>query len=142
MQLLTKAIEQQLDKNWPDDKGLCKPAVKFFNPSGLGTWLIVSRDPEWPDCLFGLADLGYPELGSVLLSDLQSVKCPPLGLGIERDLHFTAKWPIAVYAEAARNQGHITFSNAHLEAAALALKQGNLERETSQHTGGSDETFC
>ncbi len=55
MQLLTKAIERQLDKNWPDDKGLCKPAVKFFNPSGLGTWLIVSRDPEWPDCLFGLA---------------------------------------------------------------------------------------
>ena len=46
MQLLTKAIEQQLDKNWPDDKGLCKPAVKFFNPSGLGTWLIVSRDPD------------------------------------------------------------------------------------------------
>jgi hypothetical protein len=32
--------------------------------------------------------MGYPELGYVMLSELGSVR-GPLGLGIERDIHFT-----------------------------------------------------
>jgi hypothetical protein len=65
-------------------------------------------DPHEPDILFGLCDLGmgFPELGSVRLSELQSVR-GPLGLGIERDLMFTAAHPLSAYARAAREAGSI-----------------------------------
>ena len=54
----------------------------------------------------------------MLLSEIQAVR-GPMGLGIERDMYFTADgFAIKVYAEAARLQGRITFSRAHLEAAA------------------------
>lgn len=59
--------------------------------------------------LFGLCDLGFgfPELGSVSLAELERVK-GRLGLGIERDLYFAARFPLSVYAESARFAGHIT----------------------------------
>ncbi len=40
--------------------------------------------------MFGLCDLGCPELGYVSLNEMEAVK-GPLGLGIERDLHWKAK---------------------------------------------------
>ena len=51
---------------------------------------LTEIDPEDPDIAFGLCDLGMgcPELGSVSLSELESVR-GKLGLPIERDLHFT-----------------------------------------------------
>jgi len=123
MKLLTKAIERQLLKNWPDEEGLCQPALKLFNPCGAATWLITCRDPDYPDHLHGLCDLGFgfPEVGPVSLAEIQAVR-GPLGLGIERDMYFTADgFAIKVYAEAARLQGRITFSRAHLEAAQREL---------------------
>lgn len=56
--------------------------------------------------MFGLADLGSPELGSWSLSEMQSVRLP-FGMGIERDLLFTGDFPISVWAEAARETGSI-----------------------------------
>jgi Protein of unknown function (DUF2958) len=47
-----------------------------------------------------------PELGSVSLSELESNKLR-FGLGIERDLHFEAKYPLSVYADKARAAGRI-----------------------------------
>jgi hypothetical protein len=82
------------------------PVVKFFNPFGQGTWLATELDEEG-DILFGLADLGYPELGSWSLCELAAVRLP-FGLGIERDLHFEGRFPIAVWAEAARAEGSIS----------------------------------
>ncbi|TIT58677.1 MAG: DUF2958 domain-containing protein, partial [Mesorhizobium sp.] len=84
------------------------PVVKLFNPVGAATWLLTELDADG-DTLFGLCDLGFgfPELGSVSLAELQAVK-GPLGLGIERDLFFHARFPLSVYAEAARLAGHIT----------------------------------
>ena len=122
MKLLTKAIERQLLKNWPDEEGLCQPALKLFNPCGAATWLITCRDPEYPDHLSGLCDLGFgfPEIGLVSLSEIQAVR-GPMGLGIERDMYFTANYAIKVYAEAARIHGRITFSRALLEAAQREL---------------------
>ena len=122
MKLLTKAIEQKLDKNWPDDSGMCYPVLKLFNPCGAGYWLFTSRDPECHDFHFGLCDLGmgFPELGSQSLQELQNIRLP-FGLVIERDLHFKATHPIQVYAAAARIQSRITFSRAHLEAAQQEL---------------------
>ena len=82
------------------------PVMKLFNPFGQGTWLATELDKDG-DILFGLADLGYPELGSWSLSEMAAVRLP-FGLGIERDLHFEGRYPISVWAEAARTEGSIS----------------------------------
>jgi len=122
MKLLTKEIERKLLKNWPDEEGLCYPPLKLFNPCGAATWLITCRNPDYPDHLEGLCDLGFgfPEFGTVSLSELLSIQLP-FGLGIERDKFFVAAYPIKVYSAAARNQSGITCSGEHLEAAAQEL---------------------
>ncbi len=128
MKLLTQDIQQKLLKNWPDDKGLCLPPLKLFNPCGAATWLITCMDPDCPDILFGLADLGmgFPELGSVSLSELRATRLP-FGLTIERDRHFEPAYPIRVYAAAARIHRHMTFDLKHLEAAARTVEQQDFE---------------
>ncbi|GLS35459.1 single-stranded DNA endonuclease [Mesorhizobium tianshanense] len=97
------------------------PVVKLFDPTGPATWLLTELDADG-DTLFGLCDLGfgYPELGSVSLAELESVK-GRLGLGIERDLYFKARFPLSVYAEAARIAGHITEAERLLRQAVGAL---------------------
>jgi antirestriction protein ArdC len=82
-----------------------KPAVKFFTPWGGCTWLITELAPEDPDIAFGLCDLGmgFPELGTVRISELESVR-GPMGLRVERDLYFEAAKTLSEYAdEAARS---------------------------------------
>jgi len=81
------------------------PVVKFFNPFGAGVWLATELDADG-DIMFGLADLGYPELGSWSLEELSSVRLP-FGMGIERDLLFAGDFPISVWAEVARETGSI-----------------------------------
>lgn len=81
-----------------------KPVVKLFCPWGGATWLLTELDPDDPDIAFGLCDLGmgFPELGSVRISELESVRGPG-GLRIERDLYFAANKTLSAYAaEAAR----------------------------------------
>lgn len=84
------------------------PVVKLFYPAGAATWLLAELDPEDPDIAVGLCDLGmgYPEFGSVRLSELESVR-GPLGLGIERDLHWRPMGPISLYIDLARIAGRI-----------------------------------
>lgn len=119
MMLLTQDQRKRLIANG-QSLGDHVPIVKFFNPIGAATWLLSELDEDG-DTLFGLADLGFgcPELGSVSLSEIATVTLP-LGLSIERDLHFEARFPLTVYADAARNIGRITEDEARLEAAALA----------------------
>jgi hypothetical protein len=96
------------------------PVVKFFNPCGAATWLFSDLDADG-DTLFGLCDLGFgcPELGSASLTEIAAVTLP-LGLTIERDLCFEGRFPLTVYADAARLVGRITEKTARLEAAAEA----------------------
>lgn len=84
------------------------PIVKLFTPDANATWLLTELDPEDPDIAFGLCDLGmgFPELGSVSLSEITSVR-GPMGLPIERDLHFKADRPLSRYADDARRAGGI-----------------------------------
>ena len=84
------------------------PVVKLFNPWGSATWLLTELDNN-EDIAFGLCDLGmgYPELGYVSLSDIQSLRGPG-GLTIERDVHFEGTKPISEYADEARVKGWIT----------------------------------
>jgi hypothetical protein len=98
------------------------PVVKFFNPSGAATWLITEMMPYEPDVLFGLCDLGmgYPELGTVTLSELQRAR-GRFGLGIERDLLFRPRFTLSAFAEAASRLGRITEDERELAAAARRL---------------------
>jgi hypothetical protein len=84
------------------------PVLKLFTPDAGATWLISEVDPDDPDRLFGLCDLGlgFPELGYVSLAEITSVK-GRLGLPVERDLHFVANKPLSAYAEEARTKGRI-----------------------------------
>lgn len=96
------------------------PVVKFFSPVGAATWLFSELDGDG-DTLFGLCDLGFgcPEMGSASLAEIAAVALP-FGLTIERDLCFAGRFPLTIYADAARLAGSITEDEARLEAAAVA----------------------
>ena len=85
------------------------PVVKWFNPCGAATWIISELDPDNQDLAFGLCDLGmgFPELGHVSVSELQSIRLLGGALGIERDLHWSPDRPLSDYARQARAAGRI-----------------------------------
>ena len=90
MKLLTAEIRHKLPLLGATSEQIDPIAVvKFFNPTGIGTWWAVEFDPD-SGIFFGKADLGFPELGTFSLDELQGYK-GPLGLGIERDIHFRPK---------------------------------------------------
>ena len=71
--------------------------VKIYNPYGKGTWFIMNSDPNDPDYLWGIANLGYgPEVGSISRSDLENYR-NRFGWGFERDLSFRPKNAKEVY---------------------------------------------
>lgn len=84
------------------------PVLKLFAADAGATWLISECDPDEPDSLFGLCDLGlgHPEIGWVSLKEIKEVR-GHLGLPVERDLHFNADKPISAYAAEARANGRI-----------------------------------
>jgi DUF2958 family protein len=85
-----------------------EPVVKLFTPDAGATWLLTELLPHEPDIAFGLCDLGlgFPELGYVSLSELEEL-LGPLGLPVERDLHFHAKKTLSAYAKEAHAEGRI-----------------------------------
>jgi hypothetical protein len=101
-------IRQQLEQEREEPEFDFLPVVKLFTPDAGCTWLLTEIDPEDPDIAFGLCDLGMgcPELGSVSLSELKSVR-GRLGLPVERDLHFVATKTLSAYADDAREHGSI-----------------------------------
>lgn len=103
MLLVTLEQREQLFRNNVDRDGDHFPVVKLFVPWASATWLITDMDQADEDLMFGLCDMGHgtPELGYVLLSGLEELRGPG-GLGVERDLHFTAQYPLSVYTAAAR----------------------------------------
>jgi hypothetical protein len=84
------------------------PVVKLFTPDANATWLLTELDPDDPTLAFGLCclGLGSPELGSTCLREIAKVR-GPLGLPVERDLHYKETRPISVVANLARLGGHI-----------------------------------
>ena len=119
MELVTTELRDALLANGRTPDSDPVPPLKLFNPAGAGTWLVTELDPDDPSIGFGLADLGFgcPELGSFSLDELRSFQ-GPFGLGIERDLWFEGRWPISVYAAAARQAGRIVESGPELDEAA------------------------
>jgi len=109
MMLLTKAIREALPPLYSQD-GLGLDAVayvKFFTPDSNWTWwasegcaLVETDEDDYKEVplkeagddyldvlFFGLVSGHERELGYFMLSELQSAT-GPLGLHIERDLHF------------------------------------------------------
>ena len=93
MKLFTKEVDKQLFAQYPKGSDLDNQMVvaKIFNPYGRGVWYLLNSDPEDPDYIWAIVDLFEPDMGSVSRSELQTVKVPPFGLGLERDIYFTPK---------------------------------------------------
>ena len=90
MKLFNKTIDRQLFKQYLLGSDLSKQevVVKIFNPFGRGTWFIINSDPNDPDYLWAIVDLGYgAEVGSVSRTDLETYR-GKFGMGFERDLSF------------------------------------------------------
>ena len=130
MKLMTKAQREIMLRNGirsQDDPDYDpKPVIKLFTPDGAATWLLTELDPDDNDIAFGLCDLGmgFPELGSVRISELEQVR-GRLGLPVERDRYFTADYPLSVYAKAALTQETIT-ENPQLLTQAVAATEASL----------------
>lgn len=114
--LIPDVLRPQLLANAAARDAAAVPVLKLFNPAGPGTWLITELEPDG-DTLFGLCDLdmGSPELGSVSLRELRSVKLP-FGLTLERDVHFEGRVPISAWADIARRTGSIRAAEAIVAA--------------------------
>jgi hypothetical protein len=81
------------------------PVVKLHTPLSDCLWLLTELDPHEPDIGFGLCDLGmgYPELGSVSIAELESVRA----FAIAIDVDFNPTKTLSAYADEARETGAI-----------------------------------
>jgi hypothetical protein len=91
MKLFTKEIDSKLFEQYKMGSDLEKQKVvaKIFNPYGRGTWYLLNSDPQDPDYIWAIVDFFEVEMGSVSRSELEGIKVPPFGLGLERDMSFT-----------------------------------------------------
>ena len=123
MILLTDDLRERLLANGRDPGADHVPVVKFFNPLGEGVWLATELDADG-DTLYGLADLGDPEIGSFSLLEMTSVRLP-FGMGIERDILFVTDLPLSVWAEAAHQAGSIRAAERIVATVARSRRVGS-----------------
>ena len=99
MKLFPKEIRETLPDLYAQDGkgGKAVVNVKFFAPSSSWTWYVVGGEPMLDESgkeqdfrFFGLVDGHEKEFGDFLLSELEEVR-GPMGLPIERDLHWKPK---------------------------------------------------
>jgi hypothetical protein len=93
MKLMNKELEEQFARIGRQE-GKNDPIVvaRFFNPCGAGDWWATEYDAG-ENMFFGYVSIfgdHCDEWGYFSLDELESVK-GPLGIGIERDLHWTPK---------------------------------------------------
>lgn len=90
MELLPKSVREALPKLYAQDGSKDATVhVKFFTPDSAWTWYATEGEPEEEDFRFFGLVLGFErEWGYFMLSELESAR-GPLGLAIERDVHFT-----------------------------------------------------
>ena len=89
MKLLTAEIRKKLPTLGSQAENMDPTIiVKFFCPWNHWTWFAYEFDGE--DIFFGFVKGDFDEIGSFSLSELESVR-GPMGLTIERDVHFRPK---------------------------------------------------
>ncbi len=83
-----------------------KPVVRLYLPFSDVSWLLTEMDEEL--MAFGLCDLGlgFPELGSVWIPEIEGVRHPQ-GLIVLQDIDFNADKTIAEYARIADRHSRI-----------------------------------
>ncbi|MFC1481070.1 DUF2958 domain-containing protein [Candidatus Neomarinimicrobiota bacterium] len=64
-----------------------KIVAKLFCLNSNYTWYLITQNPYNPDCLYAIVEGNYVEAGSVLLSDLKSLRYLAIP-AVERDIHF------------------------------------------------------
>ena len=107
MKLLPKEIREQLPPLYSQDGkgGKAVVYVKYFTPSSSWTWFATEGEPVLDESgkevdfkFFGLVEGHDKELGYFVLSELEEVR-GPMGLPIERDLHFKPKTLVEIAPE-------------------------------------------
>ena len=91
MKLLTDELRAKLPPLYSQEAAE-EPTVyaKFFLPETQWTWYVTEGQEQEGDFLFFGFVVGLEsEFGYFLLSELESVRSPLLGLPVERDIYFT-----------------------------------------------------
>ncbi len=103
MELLTPELRAGLPKLYAQEKNKDPIVhVKFFTPDSSWTWFVTEGQAQEDDFIFFGYVIGhFKEWGYLSLNDLSSTQ-GPLGLPIERDLHFTP----APISEVLKREGH------------------------------------
>lgn len=126
MKLITKELEQLFSKypfhSQENRGGDARVLVKYFNPTGVGTWYITEAEKESDGKyeFFGYCHLGddeFAELGYVSQEELESIRLP-FGLTIERDLYISKDIKLR---DAIKGDG--------LEVPSYLMKKKEIERE-------------
>jgi len=94
--LLTNEIRAKLPPLYSQDgkdPSKVQIVVKFFNPTGAGTWYATEFDPD-EGLFFGYAKITDGELGYFSLEELKNFR-GRFGLGIERDLYWNSETTLA-----------------------------------------------
>ena len=94
MKLFTKEIDRKLFAQFPKGSDLKSQVVvaKIFNPYGRGRWYLLNSDPDDPDYLWAIVEMGgLVEVGSVSRKELENVRVKPFNLPLERDLGFSQR---------------------------------------------------
>jgi len=91
MKIITKPIEQAFAKQGDTSQksmSEIKIVMKLFG-GGAFTWYLYEKlNDDIYMAFVNLGDSEMAECGTVSMSELMSIKFPPFGLGIERDMHF------------------------------------------------------
>lgn len=107
MKLLTDELRQRLPPLYAQEHA--SDAIvhaKFFTPDSNWTWLVTEGEPDGDDFrFFGYVIGQFEEWGYFVLSELEAAR-GPLGLPIERDLHFQAG-PFSKVIVAERRNTHL-----------------------------------
>jgi hypothetical protein len=147
MRLFTKEIDKKLFEQYKYGADLDKQMVvaKIFNPYSNGVWYLLNSDPEDPDYIWAIVDLFEPEMGSVSRSEFQTIKVPPFGLGLERDIYFTPKPAKEVWEGVSRGErfakgGNVKFYDQNDEWR-LSRPSGSIEKDILQKVQHTEEDY-
>ena len=90
--LITKELEKIIPAMYSEESTKLEDKTvyaKFFTPDSNWTWWVLEYDKP-KQLMFCMVHGHEKELGYVSLTELENVR-GPLGLKVERDLHFTLK---------------------------------------------------
>ena len=92
MKLFTKDIDKKLFAQYHLGNNIEEQYVvaKIFNPYGNGRWYLLNSDPNDPNYLWAIVQMGnVVEIGSIHRQDLEAARVGKFRLPLERDLSFS-----------------------------------------------------